>query len=181
MSWKKYFKVADTSGQFSPIGSGATTPQASNFAFRNYQSKLPEVYTGHPNRVERYNQYEAMDMDSEVNACLDIISEFSTQADDITDSPFDIKYKDKPTDNEVKILTEQLAQWVKLNRFNERLFKMFRNTIKYGDQVFIRDPETFKLMWVEPTKVARVLLSTVTKYSSETQKLLNLCGLNLLK
>ncbi len=158
MSWKKYFKVADTSGQFSPLG-GGTTPQASNFAFRNYQSKLPEVYTGHPNRVERYNQYEAMDMDSEVNACLDIISEFSTQADDITDSPFDIKYKDKPTDNEVKILTEQLIQWVKLNRFNERLFKMFRNTIKYGDQVFIRDPETFKLMWVESTKVSRVIVN----------------------
>jgi len=158
MSWTKYFKVADTSGQFSPL-SGATPSQSSNFAFRNYQSKLPEVYTGHPNRVERYNQYEAMDMDSEVNACLDIISEFSTQADDITDSPFDIKYQDKPTDNEVKILKEQLAQWVKLNKFNERLFKMFRNTIKYGDQVFIRDPENFKLMWVEPTKVSRVIVN----------------------
>jgi hypothetical protein len=100
-----------------------------------------------------------MDMDSEVNACLDIISEFSTQADDITDSPFDVKYKEKPTDNEVKILTEQLTQWVKLNRFNERLFKMFRNTIKYGDQIFIRDPETFKLMWVESTKVSRVIVN----------------------
>lgn len=161
MSWRKYFKVADTSGQFSPLGGPAsgTTPQASNFAFRNYQSKLPEVYTGHPNRVERYNQYESMDMDSEVNACLDIISEFSTQADDVTMSPFNVNYKSKPTDNEVKIVTEQLQQWVKLNRFNERLFKMFRNTIKYGDQVFIRDPETFKLMWVEPTKVSRVIVN----------------------
>jgi len=157
--WKKYFKVADTSGQFSPLSGANNTPQSSNFAFRNYQSKLPEVYTGHPNRVERYNQYEAMDMDSEVNACLDIISEFSTQANDITDSPFDIKYQEKPTDNEVNILKEQLSQWVKLNRFNERLFKIFRNTIKYGDQVFIRDPENFKLMWVEPTKVSRVIVN----------------------
>ena len=98
-------------------------------------------------------------MDSEVNACLDIISEFSTQANDITDSPFDIKYQEKPTDNEVNILKEQLSQWVKLNRFNERLFKIFRNTIKYGDQVFIRDPENFKLMWVEPTKVSRVIVN----------------------
>jgi len=159
MSWKKYFKVADTSGQFSPLSGASSAPHASNFAFRNYQSKLPEVYTGHPNRVERYNQYEAMDMDSEVNACLDIISEFSTQADDISASPFDIKYQDKPTDNEVNIIKEQLAQWVKLNRFDERLFKMFRNTIKYGDQIFIRDPENFKLMWVEPTKVSRVIVN----------------------
>ena len=79
-SWKKYFKVSgQTDGSLSPV-SGITSDQSkADFAFRNYQSSLPEVYSGHPNRVERYNQYEAMDMDSEVNACLDIISEFSTQ------------------------------------------------------------------------------------------------------
>jgi len=157
MSWKKYFKVADTSGSYSPIAGGGQNPN--NFGFKNYQSNLPEVYTGHPNRIERYNQYEAMDMDSEVNACLDIIAEFSTQQDDVSKSPFDVNYLDKPTDNEIKIIKEQLSQWVKLNKFNERLFKMFRNTIKYGDQVFIRDPETFKMMWVEPTKVARVIVN----------------------
>ena len=35
------------------------------FGFKNYQSHLPEVYSGHPNRIERYNQYENMDNDSE--------------------------------------------------------------------------------------------------------------------
>ena len=159
MSWKKYFKVAqaDTSGNYSPL-SGAGTQNAS-VGFKNYQSTLPEVYTGHPNRIERYNQYEAMDMDSEVNACLDIIAEFSTQSDEISGAPFDINYTDKPTDNEVKIIKEQLNTWVKLNQFDERIFKMFRNTIKYGDQVFIRDPETFKLMWVENSKVRRVIVN----------------------
>src|SRR6056300_31407 len=99
MSWKKYFKVA--SGELSPIsgnnyrgpsyGTGYGTSDAGGqFGFRNYQSMLPEVYTGHPNRIERYNQYENMDADSEVNACLDIISEFSTQNSDSTNTPFDI-------------------------------------------------------------------------------------------
>ena len=37
-------------------------------------SRLPEVYTGHPNRIERYNQYEMMDVDAEINACLDILA-----------------------------------------------------------------------------------------------------------
>ena len=156
MSWKKYFKVADTSGNYSPL-SGASTQ--ANVGFKNYQSTLPEVYTGHPNRIERYNQYEAMDMDSEVNACLDIIAEFSTQTDEVSGVPFDIKYTAKPTDNEVKIIKEQLNTWVKLNQFDERIFKMFRNTIKYGDQVFIRDPETFKIMWVENAKVRRVIVN----------------------
>ena len=81
-NWKKYFKVADLSGQMSPIAGGRDqglpgypkndgrrTNAESDFSFRNYASRLPEVYSGHPNRIERYNQYENMDADSEVNAC----------------------------------------------------------------------------------------------------------------
>jgi hypothetical protein len=173
--WKKYFKVAHTGGQLSPIsgqnqfglpnyprqtgdGYGADgTPN--DFAFRNYASRLPEVYSGHPNRIERYNQYENMDCDSEVNACLDIIAEFSTQVNQDNGTPFDIEFSDQPTDHEVEIIKKQLQQWVKLNKLDQRIFKLFRNTIKYGDQVFVRDPETFEMYWVDMVKVARVIVN----------------------
>ena len=56
MSWKKYFRVANVAGAVSPINGS----QAQNMTYRNYQSNLPEVYIGHPNRIERYNQYEQM-------------------------------------------------------------------------------------------------------------------------
>jgi hypothetical protein len=169
--WKKYFKVADTSGVMSPIsgknqfglpeygkndGSGTLI---SDFTFRNYASRLPEVYSGHPNRIERYNQYENMDMDSEINACLDIIAEFSTQINESNHTPFDIQYNDKPTDHEVDIIRKQLQQWVKLNKLDQRIFKLFRNTIKYGDQVFVRDPENFELYWVDMSKVMRIIVN----------------------
>jgi len=52
-----------------------------------------------------------------------------------------------------------LQQWVKLNKLDQRIFKLFRNTIKYGDQIFVRDPETFEMMWVDMTKVARVIVN----------------------
>jgi hypothetical protein len=173
--WRKYFKVASTGGQLSPIsgtnqfglpgyprqdgegyGSGGTP---NDFSFRNYASRLPEVYSGHPNRIERYNQYENMDCDSEVNACLDIIAEFSTQTNEDNKTPFDIQFNDKPTDHEVEIIKKQLQQWTKLNKLDQRMFKLFRNTIKYGDQVFVRDPETFEMMWVDMVKVARVIVN----------------------
>jgi Bacteriophage T4-like portal protein (Gp20) len=173
--WKKYFKVASTGGQLSPIsgqnqfgldgyprqtGQGyAAGGTPNDFAFRNYASRLPEVYSGHPNRIERYNQYENMDMDSEVNACLDIIAEFSTQVNQDNGTPFDITFTDKPTDHEVEIVKKQLQQWTKLNKLDQRIFKLFRNTIKYGDQVFVRDPETFEMMWVDMVKVARVIVN----------------------
>ena len=155
MSWKKYFRVANVAGAVSPINGS----QAQNMTYRNYQSNLPEVYIGHPNRIERDNQYEQMDMDSEVNAALDILAEFSTQSNEENGTAFKFYWKEQPTDNEVKIIREQLTQWVSLNELNKRIFKMFRNTIKYGDQVFIRDPETFKLFWVEVSKVVKVIVN----------------------
>ena len=171
--WKKYFKVADLSGQMSPIsggrdsglpgypkndGRGSNLAQT-DFAFRNYASRLPEVYSGHPNRIERYNQYENMDADSEVNACLDIIAEFSTQLNEDNNTPFEIKYSDEPTDHEIEIIRKQMQQWTKLNKLDQRIFKLFRNTIKYGDQIFVRDPETFEMYWVDMSKVCRVIVN----------------------
>jgi hypothetical protein len=140
-------------------GYGTAGQAETEFAFRNYASRLPEVYTGHPNRLERYNQYENMDGDSEINACLDILAEFSTQTCDANNTPFEIEFSDKPTDHEVEIIRKQLQQWTKLNKLDQRMFKMFRNVLKYGDQVFVRDPETFEMYWVDMTKVARVIVN----------------------
>ena len=165
MSWKKYFKVVDQNGQMSPISGNANrgpnygTGAGADFGFRNWASNLPEVYSGHPNRVERYNQYENMDCDSEVNACLDILAEFSTQTNPANGTPFEVEFTEKPTDHEVEIIRKQLQQWCKLNKLENRIFKLFRNVLKYGDQVFVRDPETFEMYWVDMTKVRRVIVN----------------------
>ena len=169
MSYKK--KFLNKSGVSSPISggnsnsgswnSGADDAGYSNtdFGYKNYMSRLPEVYTGHPNRIERYNQYEMMDVDAEINACLDIIAEFSTQKNDHNKTPFNFEFRDDPTPHEMDLLSKQLQQWCKLNEFDTRMFKMFRNVIKYGDQVFVRDPENFKLYWVDMVKIIKVIVN----------------------
>ena len=174
MTYKKRF--SNKSGMSSPISgfnnntgawngspgqNGSDTGGYNNaeMGYKNYRSRLPEVYTGHPNRIERYNQYEMMDVDAEINACLDIISEFSTQTNDHNKTPFDLDFKDEPTQHEVELLKTQLQQWCKLNEFDTRTFKIFRNTIKFGDQVFVRDPENFKLYWIDMTKVIKVIVN----------------------
>jgi hypothetical protein len=53
MSWKRYFTPVQTNGQLSPI-SGANF--GASVGRTNYSSYLPDVYTGHPNRLERYGQ-----------------------------------------------------------------------------------------------------------------------------
>ena len=174
MTYKKRF--TNKSGISSPIGGGNSNPGAWNgspgqngsstggwnnheMGYKNYMSRLPEVYTGHPNRIERYNQYEMMDVDAEINACLDIISEFSTQKNEHNDTPFNLAFAQDPTPHEVELLKTQFQQWCKLNEFGTRTFKIFRNTIKYGDQVFVRDPENFKLFWIDNTKVIKVIVN----------------------
>ena len=171
MAHKKRF--SNLTGQMSPIGGGNTNSGAWNnpfneptggwqnndFGYKNYRSRLPEVYTGHPNRIERYNQYEMMDVDAEINACLDIIAEFSTQKNEHNNTPFSLQFTDDPTEHEVELLRKQLVQWCKLNEFDTRTFKIFRNVLKFGDQVFVRDPENFKLYWIDMTKVVKVIVN----------------------
>jgi hypothetical protein len=124
-----------------------------------FQSWLPEVYSGQPNRVERYVQYDQMDMDSEINAALDIISEFSTQIDEHSKLPFKIEYKEQSTESEVKILEQTLQQWCNLQEWDQRIFRMFRNAVKYGDQFFIRDPETWTLYYVNSVDVTKAVVN----------------------
>ena len=151
MAWKKYFKDAN----LSPL-SGEKVP---NFAKRNYSSYLPDVYTGHPNRIQRYFQYDQMDSDSEINAALDILAEFSTQQNKENETPFDIVFKDETTEHEVKLLKKALQQWSKSNKLTKRIFRIFRNALKYGDCFFVRDPETYKWLYIDNAKVDRVIVN----------------------
>ena len=151
MAWKKYFKDAN----LSPL-SGEKVP---NFAKRNYSSYLPDVYTGHPNRIQRYFQYDQMDSDSEINAALDILAEFSTQQNKENETPFDIVFKDETTEHEVKLLKKALQQWTKSNKLTKRIFRIFRNALKYGDCFFVRDPETYKWLYIDNAKVDRIVVN----------------------
>ena len=158
MSWKKYFTPVDTSGTMSPI-SGAMGGERPTGSRLNYSSYLPDVYSGHPNRLERYGQYDMMDGDSEVNAALDILAEFCTQMNDENSTPFQVFFKDQATPTEVKIIKKYLQQWSSLNKFQKRIFKIVRNAFKYGDCFFIRDPETNVWMYVDPGKVDKIIVN----------------------
>jgi hypothetical protein len=158
MSWKKFFTPVNTgnqSGSMSPVGGGGRAGPARS----NYSSYLPDVYAGAPNRIERYMQYDTMDMDSEVNAALDILAEFCTQKDKENATPFHTYFRGAPTATEVKLLKESLQKWVKQQQFETRIFRVVRNTFKYGDCFFVRDPETKKWLYVDQSKVTKIIVN----------------------
>tara|TARA_B110000208_G_scaffold111250_1_gene137345 strand:+ start:504 stop:2246 length:1743 start_codon:yes stop_codon:yes gene_type:complete len=162
MSWKKHFTPVKTGnnveGSYSPFsgrGGGVNAGPAKT----NYSSYLPDVYVGSPNRVERYGQYNTMDNDSEVNAALDILAEFCTQQNTQNKTPFLLDLKSKATNSEVTIIGQYLQQWSKLQNFETRMFRILRNTFKYGDAFFVRDPETKKLFHVDPGKLTKIIVN----------------------
>jgi len=161
MSWKRYFTPVNKSGSLSPISgsNGLGFGSGSGVSRTNYSSHLPDVYSGHPNRLERYGQYDTMDMDSEVNAALDILAEFCTQMNEENGTPFEISFNEQATSTEIKIIKKYLQQWTKLNKFQTRIFKIVRNAFKYGDSFFIRDPENLSWFYVDPAKVDKIIVN----------------------
>jgi len=170
-TWRKYFNSSNSGLPSNVSDSSSSTGQ---FGAARFSSWLPEVYAGSPNRLMRYIQYDQMDNDLEINAALDILAEFSTQDDEYTEQPFVLKFKEDPSETEMSILSKTLEQWHKLNDFRRRSFKMFRSTIKYGDQFFIRDPETYKLFWVDPANVEKVVVNESEGKKIETYFIKNL-------
>ena len=162
MSWKKYFTPIPTgdnaNGSYSPF-TARSSGNLAGPAKSNYSSYLPDVYVGSPNRVERYGQYNTMDQDSEVNAALDILAEFCTQKNKQNNTPFIVDYKSKATNTEVNIIGQYLRQWCKLQNFETKMFRTVRNSFKYGDQFFLRDPETKRWFHVDPANVSRIIVN----------------------
>ena len=170
MSWRKHFKVVniDTQTSVIPMQNTSNNDRASSGTSSKYASYLPEVYAGHPNRIQRYYQYEDMDRDSDINAALDTIADFCTQSEEQNEEPFEILYTDEANETEVTLIKTNLHLWTKLNDFKQRLWHIFRQTIKNGDQFFLRDPETAEWLWVDHFSVEMVKVDeTVGKKADE--------------
>jgi hypothetical protein len=156
MTWKKFFKPVNSVLPATQRVIDSTSAYASTSKYNNW---LPEVYAGPPDRLQRYAVYDQMNFDHEIHAALDTIADFGTEPDAVTELPLVMKYNDDPTPSEIQILEKSLGQWCRLNKISKRLWSMFRATLVYGDQFFLRDPETFRLYWIDPAKVEKVIVN----------------------
>lgn len=156
MTWKKFFRPVNSVLPAAQRTVDSTSAYASTAKYNNW---LPEVYAGPPDRLQRYSVYDQMNFDHEISAALDTIADFGTEPDETTKLPLILEFNDEPTPSEIQILEKSLQQWIRLNKISKRLWRMFRSTLVYGDQFFIRDPETFILYWVDPAKVEKVIVN----------------------
>lgn len=156
MTWKKFFKPVNS---VLPAAQRTVDTTSAYTSTAKYSNWLPEVYSGPPDRLQRYAVYDQMNFDHEISAALDTFADFGTEPDEVTKLPLVFKFSEDPTPSEIAILEKTLGQWCRLNKINRRLWTMFRATLVYGDQFFIRDPETFILYWIDPAKVEKVIVN----------------------
>lgn len=164
MSWKRHFDFVPVHKRLEKALKNQNNLNSRDGdaigSFSNrYANHLATYYEGHPLRIQRYQQYHEMDNDPVIYSALDTIADFCTKTEEKTDELFQIIYHGDTSDTEVEILKTSLKQWTRLNEFKRRLWRMFRNTIKYGDQFFIRDPETLEWIGVSAEQVEKVVVN----------------------
>lgn len=118
---------------------------------------IQQVYRGRYDRLERYKLYDWMDQDSDIARALDLIAEHMTEKND-EGHYWEFDWSVEPTEEESTILQENLTQWSKVNEWDNRLFRIARNIVKYGDWFLFRNPDTHELYTIHPKFVLGALV-----------------------
>lgn len=159
MSYRKYVKLVPSVLNGSPREKGKDNDPA-ELNMSRAQNLLPMIYQGSSNRLDRYQVYDNMEQDPTISSSLDIISDYVGNVEN--GCPFKINYRDNQMpESHVRLIEKMLDNWCKLNEFPKRIYNIVRDTLKYGDAIFIRDPDSNALMKVNPYDVVGVVVGNL--------------------
>lgn len=159
MSYRKYVKLVPSVLNGSPREKGKDGDSA-ELNMSRAQNLLPMIYQGSSNRLDRYQVYDNMEQDPTISSSLDIISDYVGNVEN--GCPFKINYRDNQMpESHVRLIEKMLDNWCKLNEFPKRIYNIVRDTLKYGDSIFIRDPDSNALMKVNPYDVVGVVVGNL--------------------
>jgi hypothetical protein len=150
---KQYTQLHTDSDDLNKVGGAASTSI----------SWYSQVMKGAGSRMQRYIQYDSMDNDIDVARALDIIAEETSNDDAKSNLPFVIEYQTEDnediSDSIITTLRAAVRQWSKLQDLNNRIFRISRVLVKYGDCFFQKDSDTKKWNYVDPSKVIGIELN----------------------
>lgn len=120
------------------------------------------LISGSASRVTRYREYDMMDNDVEIARALDTIGE--EMVGNVTSSPIplDLQFSEEKSNNikssDVITIRSALKYWSDLHSWDQRLFKVCRVMVKYGDCFFIRNKTTTKWTYIHPKDVVAAIV-----------------------
>ena len=157
MSYKKFVKKVSL--PTAKLATSSNDVAKYEGLYSKYKNYLPMVYQGPTNRIERYSIYDGMEQDPIINTSLDVLAEYITQS--INEDPFHIEYgvQAQLPESHTTSIEKTLDTWIKINDLRKRVFNMVREVLKYGDVIYIRDPETNVLNKVNIYDVVGVVVN----------------------
>lgn len=155
----EYFKVVAPKPGVTTMTDSQNIGDQGTYANYTWYQRLIQ---GSASRLTRYREYDLMDNDVEVARSLDTIAEEMVGSDPNTDMPLELvieseKEHDVQTST-VITLRSALRFWNDLHEWNNRLFKVARVAIKYGDCFFLRNKDTSKWEYIHPKDVVAAIV-----------------------
>ena len=158
--WSGYFKVV--SPQHATVKMTDSQEMADAGAYNNY-TWYQRLIQGSASRMTRYREYELMDNDIEVSRALDTIAEEMTGNAPKSKDPLilDILSEDEDNVDSTAVLTIKAAlrRWGQIHKFQNRLYRIARLTVKYGDVFFRKQKTTYdSWLFLHPNNVVAAIV-----------------------
>lgn len=155
--WSGYFKIVTP--QPDRVKMTDSQEMADVGAYNNY-TWYQRLVQGSASRMTRYREYDLMDNDVEVARALDTIGEEMTGNGPQEPLLVDILNEDEDNveSNAVLTLKTALRKWTEIHDWENRLFKVSRTMIKYGDIFFRRIADHEKWVYIHPKNVVAAVV-----------------------
>lgn len=157
--FSSYFKVVTPRISSTTMTDSQTMGDQGTYANYTWYQRLVQ---GSASRITRYREYDMMDNDVEIARALDTIAEEMVGNPTNDKLPLqlvisDIKVESVSSSN-VATLRSALRYWSDIHDWDQRLFKLCRTTVKYGDCFFVRSKDTNKWQYVHPKDVVAAVV-----------------------
>lgn len=137
-------------------GQNLNTASFGAFSSNSWYSNFMKGASG---RLQKYKQYDAMDI-GDISRALDIIAEEISNADKKTGLPFIVDYQTEEnqqiSDTTTTTIRAALRHWSTYHDLQRKVFSISRTMVKYGDCFFRKKSDTKKWEYVDPTRVVGI-------------------------
>ena len=154
-----FFKIVQPSPEATRVTDSQSMADAGIYGNYSWYQRLIQ---GSGSRMTRYREYDLMDNDVDVARALDTIAEEMTGNDEATEECLimDVVAEDTSMISDTEVLTVKAAlrHWIEIHKWDSRLFKIARMTIKYGDCFFRKRKDKTGWDFIHPKHVVGAIV-----------------------
>ena len=160
-----YYKIVKPTPDATRVTDSQSMTDAGIYGNYSWYQRLIQ---GSGSRLTRYREYDLMDNDVDVARALDTIAEEMAGNDEATNECLlmDVVAEDDSMISDTEVLTVKAAlrHWISIHKWDSKMFKVARITVKYGDCFFRKRKETTSWEFIHPKHVIGAIVDQKNIY-----------------